>query len=179
MTTQPRIIITGFMCAGKTTVARALAARLQCAWLDLDEFIAAREGRTVPAIIDAGGEARFREIETAALCAALATDARIIALGGGAWTIERNRTLINAHACLTIWLDAPFELCWQRIERDANVRPLARDLLAARSRYDERRMYYQLAQHHVSATQGVDEIVAEILTSLEAEPSKGTNHEHG
>jgi len=173
MTTQPRIIITGFMCVGKTTVARALAARLQCVWLDLDEFIAAREGRTVPAIINEDGEAHFREIETAALALALTTDARIIALGGGAWPIERNRALVAHHDCITVWLDAPFELCWQRITNDASVRPLAPDPVAARSRYDERRMYYQLAQHHVSAAQSVDEIAAEILIRLEEATGTG------
>ncbi|PYS93708.1 MAG: shikimate kinase [Acidobacteria bacterium] len=166
MTTPPRIIITGFMCAGKTTVARALAARLNCAWLDLDQFIAARTGRTVPAIIDADGEARFREIETEALAAALASDARIIALGGGAWPSARNRALVAQHDCVTVWLDAPFELCWQRIKSDQSVRPLARDPAAARARYDERRMYYQLARHHINAAQSVAEIVTEILTRL-------------
>ncbi len=117
MTTQhtPRIVITGFMCAGKTTVARALAARLNCAWLDLDEFIAARHGRTAAAIIDADGEPRFRKLETEALRAALDSNARIIALGGGAWSVARNRALTAQHACVVIWLDAPFELCWQRI----------------------------------------------------------------
>jgi shikimate kinase len=178
MTTPLRIIITGFMCAGKTTVARALAARLNCTWLDLDEFIAAREGRTVPAIIDADGEPRFREIETAALVAALATDARIIALGGGAWPGARNRALISAHDCLTIWLDAPFELCWQRIAAAESVRPLARKHDAAHARYAERRMYYQLAQHRVSAAQSVDEIVAEVLMRLE-QALQARNNDHG
>jgi shikimate kinase len=167
MTTPPRIIITGFMCAGKTTVARALAAQLQCAWLDLDEFIAAREGRTVPAIIDEDGETRFREIETAAFYAALASDACIIALGGGTWPVRRNRALLAAHACLTFWLDAPFELCWQRSTTDNSVRPFARDRTIARARYDERRSYYQLAQHRIDAGASVDEIVKEILMKLE------------
>lgn len=168
MTTLPRIIITGFMCAGKTTVARALAARLHCAWLDLDDFIATRAGHSVPAIIDEDGETRFREIETAALQAALQSDARIIALGGGAWPIRRNRALIAAHDCLTIWLDAPFELCWQRsVADDDNVRPFARARTGARARYDERRSYYQLAQHRIDASASVAEIVNEILMRLE------------
>ena len=56
-----RIVITGFMCAGKTTVARALAARLGCAMLDTDERIAERAGRSIAAIIDEDGEARGAE----------------------------------------------------------------------------------------------------------------------
>jgi shikimate kinase len=172
-TNTPRIVITGFMAAGKTAVARALAAELQCAWLDLDEFIAAHAGRSVPAIIDADGEARFREIETAALQAALATDARVLALGGGTWPVARNRALIAEHDCVTVWLDAPFELCWQRITTSNDVRPLARDAAAARARYDERRACYQQAAHHirVSETAGAHETAAEILVRLGRAPA--------
>jgi shikimate kinase len=167
-TTTPRIVITGFMAAGKTAVAHALAAELQCAWLDLDEFIAARELRSVPALIDTDGEARFRELETAALRAALATGARVLALGGGTWTVARNRALIAEHDCVTVWLDAPFELCWQRITASADVRPLARDAAAARACYDERRACYQLATHQVivSTTQTADEIAQALVDKL-------------
>jgi shikimate kinase len=181
MTSTQRIIITGFMCAGKTTVARALAARLNCAWLDLDEFVAARAGRSVPAIINADGEARFREIETEALYAALATDARIIALGGGTWMVEHNRALTAQYDCVTVWLDAPFELCWQRIIASVDARPLAPDRASARARYDERRAYYQLAAHRivVSAEQSADECAAEILTRLAHEQSTSKGDEHG
>jgi shikimate kinase len=110
------VVITGFMGAGKTTAAAALAERLHCRALDLDEFIAGRHGRTAQMIIDEEGEPRFRELETEALREALRTDACVIALGGGAWTIERNRALVAEHGGLTVWLDAPFELCWERIE---------------------------------------------------------------
>ena len=60
------VVITGFMGAGKTTVAAALAERLGCRAIDLDEFTAGREGRTAQMIIDEDGEPRFREIETEA-----------------------------------------------------------------------------------------------------------------
>jgi len=82
------------MGAGKTTVAAALARKLSCAMLDLDDLIKERSGRTPQEIIDEQGEQRFREIESEALRAALETKrARIIALGGGTWTIESNRAL--------------------------------------------------------------------------------------
>jgi shikimate kinase len=170
----PRIVIIGFMAAGKTTVARALAMRLDSAWLDLDEFINAREGCSVPAIINAEGELRFREIETEALRAALATDACVIALGGGAWMREVNRALIAQHDCVTIWLDAPFELCWQRINKSADVRPLAPDRATARARYDERRAFYQLAAHRFAANTAAsaDELAADILARLEPATKK-------
>ncbi len=165
---QP-IIITGFMGAGKTTVASALARRLACAMIDLDRFIEKREGRTAQAIIDEDSEPTFREIESAALRDALAIkSARIIALGGGTWTISDNRALIKEHGAFTVWLDAPFELCWQRITSGNLSRPLARDLKSARRLYDERRSFYDQATLRVRVNDGkdADAIAAEIAEAL-------------
>lgn len=154
---QTRIFITGFMGAGKTTVARELARALACEALDLDEFIEAREGRSPRALIDEEGEAAFRDIETRALRAVLETErARVVALGGGTWAFGRNRALIEAgpHR-FTVWLDAPFGLCWERIRippgegGDDRGRPLARERESALALYDERRALYGLADARV------------------------------
>jgi shikimate kinase len=163
------IIITGFMGAGKTTVAAALARRLACAMIDLDQLINEREGRTPQMIIDEDSEPTFREIESAALRDALAIKtARIIALGGGTWTIADNRVLINQHAAFTIWLDAPFELCRRRIKSGNLSRPLARDLESARRLYDERRAVYDQAtlRVRVNEEKSADAIAAEIADAL-------------
>jgi len=162
----PRIFITGFMGAGKTTVARELARVLACDAVDLDEFITTREGRTPRQLIDEEGEAAFREVETRSLGDVLAdTRARVIALGGGAWTIERNRRLIAGHGCLTVWLDAPFDLCWYRVVADkGEERPFARDLESARELYDARLHAYGLAALRVSVTpeRSAAELAAEV-----------------
>jgi shikimate kinase len=168
MNAPGKILITGFMAAGKTTVAGALARRLGLPLVDLDEFIVARHGRSIAKIIDEEGEANFREAETAALVDVLAQGACVTALGGGAWTIERNRTLIAGHEGFTIWLDAPFDLCWQRIVSQGDLRPLAREREEARRRYDERRPAYGLADLRVEMNEGRDaeEIAEEIIKSL-------------
>ncbi len=145
-----RIVVTGFMGAGKTTVARFLAERLACLFVDLDGFICTREKRIIAAIIDEDGLNEFRRIETNALRDVLKNDsARVLALGGGAWTIERNRTLISQHGAVTVWLDASFELCWQRIIAEDDSRPLARDRKHAQHLFLERRALYALAQFHI------------------------------
>lgn len=171
-----RIVITGFMCAGKTTVARALAARLNCAWLDTDEVVVERTGRTIESIIEEDGEARFRQIERDALRDSLEKrDAHIIALGGGTWTLPENRALIHAHDCLTIWLDAPFALCWQRIAdaQAANhaARPLARKREHALALYASRRDAYGLAAWRVQAgeARSAEDTAAEIVSIIEIE----------
>lgn len=164
-----RIVITGFMGAGKTTLARELARLLSCETIDLDDLVAAREGRAPQQLIDEEGEARFREVETKALRAALEeTDARIISAGGGAWTLERNRALIWRNDCLTVWLDAPFDLCWRRIRRTGPTRPLARQRERALSLYNERRAHYNLADLRINANDGrsASELAAEVAAKL-------------
>jgi len=144
----PRVVvIAGFMGAGKSTVARALGRRLSCRVIDLDDLITECAGRPPREIIDGDGEAHFRELETEALREALGGDGpTVVATGGGAWALARNRALADARHCLTVWLDAPFELCWRRILADAGTRPLARDEQQARRLFDERRATYALAR---------------------------------
>ncbi len=176
----PRIVITGFMGAGKTTVARALAAHLQCAMSDTDEAVIEREGRSIEAIIGEVGEAQFRRIEAAALRRVLEfAGAGVIALGGGAWMMAENRALIAAHGCLTIWLDAPFELCRQRIAQGGQARPFARDYEAARHLYERRREVYALASRRVeiAAGESVERIVARLAALVEQASMKSNERE--
>lgn len=169
---QRRIVLTGFMGAGKTSVAAALARQLNCRAIDLDEIIARREKRSVAALIRENGEAQFRETETQVLRLMLEQGtARVIALGGGAWTLERNRALITAHDCLTVWLDASFELCWKRITRTREDRPLARNRRSTRQLYDERRPLYELAALRVESNEGrsANAVATEIARALQGQ----------
>lgn len=168
--TAPGVVVTGFMGAGKTTVGRALARLLGCEFQDLDEVVTAREGRTPQQLIDDAGEAAFREAETGALRAALEGDERkVVALGGGAWTLERNRELVRARGFVSAWLDAPFELCWERIQEAGSTdRPFARDLERARGLYDERLASYGRADLRVVVARGLgpDELAAGLAARL-------------
>ena len=166
-----RVVITGFMAAGKTTAARALARLLGCEMTDTDELVRARDGRTPAEIIDAEGEARFREIESRALRDALAIDGPlVVSLGGGTWAAAANRELITQRGCVAVWLDAPFELCWQRIEAESAKagRPLARDIETARALYRARRETYALAAHRVAVAAGrtAESLASEIANLL-------------
>jgi shikimate kinase len=143
---KSKIVLIGFMASGKTTVAKALSERLDCDFVDLDQFIESRENKTIASIIDTEGEARFRALETKALRKILENNSlKIIALGGGTWTIEENRKLISEHDCLTVWLDVPFEACWERIIQTGDTRPLARNKEKTQKLFEGRRMIYSLA----------------------------------
>jgi shikimate kinase len=142
------IIIIGFMGSGKTTVGHKLARLLDCRAVDLDLWIAEREQRSPTEIIEQDGEAAFRRIETLALGEVLrdaSGSSSIVAVGGGAWTLPENRQLIAEQGSFTVWLDVPFELCWQRIAAEQQVRPLARSREQAQALYLERRPVYELA----------------------------------
>lgn len=167
----PRLIVlTGFMGAGKTTVAASLARQLNCDVIDLDELIEQREKRSVASIIREDGEAQFRQTETAVLSQVLTEKTTgVVALGGGTWAIERNRELIKEHGALSIWLDASFTLCWQRITRVKHDRPLARTREQTRRLYDQRRPLYELAalRIDVSVERSAAKVAAEIIQSLQ------------
>ncbi|MGH9968026.1 MAG: shikimate kinase [Pyrinomonadaceae bacterium] len=163
------IIIIGFMGSGKSTVARVLGRMLSAKVVDLDDEIVKEDGRSPGHIFAEDGESSFREIETRVLRDILQSQqAQVLALGGGAWTVERNRELITEHLGISIWLDAPFDLCWQRILRAAEVRPLARTELEARNLYTERRATYESADLHVQATmsKSAEKIALEIAQAL-------------
>lgn len=151
------IIITGFMGAGKTTLASALGRKLDLEAIDLDQFIQQSEGRTIKQIIEQDGEPAFRDIETKNLETALASDsAQVIALGGGTWMFERNRDLISQRHGITVWLDASFELCWERIAAGGSERPLAPNQERAKALYDDRRKVYKQAALHVAVDNNTD-----------------------
>ena len=136
------------MGVGKTTVAKHLAAMLECERIDLDAVITDRERRSIAEIIEQVGIDKFREIETANLRRILEENARIIALGGGAWTVEENRRLIKAHDFTTVWLESTFEHCWLNISASKRVRPLARNKSDALRLFEERQKVYCLADWH-------------------------------
>ncbi len=167
LTATTPIFLLGFMGAGKSTVGEALAARLARPFIDLDKRIEAVTERTIADLIENEGEERFRQIESQLLQEVVRAPGAVIALGGGVITRRENRQLI-ARTGLSFWLDVPFEVCWQRIQNDQTVRPLAPNEEAARERYKQRLPLYQQADFRiaVSEAQPASEIVEVILRHI-------------
>jgi shikimate kinase len=157
-----RLVLTGFMGAGKSTVGRLLADRLGWDFLDLDASIEARTGLTVPQIFATHGEAHFRQLESQALASALGRRNIVLALGGGAPEVLTNRLLLEqTPATATIFLDAPFSTLFDRCmlqalnapaagptsdteaPEPATLRPLLADPAAAETRFLSRRPIYR------------------------------------
>ncbi len=103
------IVLTGFMCTGKSEVGRRLAKRLGRAFLDTDQLVETRAGKTVAAIFAADGEAAFRALERDAVIEATSRRDPVIAVGGGAVldgaNVERLRGA-GPVVCLTADRDA-------------------------------------------------------------------------
>jgi shikimate kinase len=174
--TNKKIAIIGFMGSGKTTVAHELALKLNCLAVDLDAVVTRSEGRSPKEIIEKDGENTFRKIEAQALKEILVEErARIVAVGGGAWTIAENRKLLADHGASTVWLDAPFELCWKRIEADREARPLARSRTIAKALYSARRPVYKLAEVRIPVyeSESIEEIAQKVAHTVWEQNASG------
>lgn len=144
-----KIFLTGFMGVGKSTVARHLAGFLRYERVDLDAMVEKQEGRSAAEIINADGVEKFRAVESSVLKKIVEQPGcAIVALGGGAWTIEGNRRLIKEAGHVTVWLESTFEHCWINIHGSKRERPLAKDKNAARALFEERQKFYCLADLH-------------------------------
>lgn len=150
-----RIVLTGFMGAGKSTVGRLLAARLGWEFLDLDAQIEQRAGQTVPQIFAEHGEAHFRKLESIALAKSLGRSQVVVALGGGTPESLTNRLLIEqTPGTSTVFLDAPFPALFDRCMLQAvegaeggapsqAIRPLLADPKQAEARFAARQPVYR------------------------------------
>ena len=189
-----RIVLTGFMGAGKTTVGRLLAARLGWDFLDLDASIESRTGLAVPSIFAAHGEAHFRQLESQALAASLGRSNIVLALGGGAPESLTNRLLIEqTPATASIFLDAPFATRFDRCMMQAlnpapasaapataapvspgQARPILTDPAAAEARFLARQPIYRRLAHHTISTASLstEETVTALLARLHASPPR-------
>ena len=125
--TDRHIVLVGMMGAGKSSVGRVLAQRLDRTLFDSDHMIEERAGRTVREIWADDGEPAFRTLETEVLCDALAADeASVIAAAGGVVMSERNRDALKGDRAHVVWLVADVELLLERV-RAGMHRPLLDD----------------------------------------------------
>ena len=164
------ISITGFMGCGKSSVGKRLSELLCCRFMDLDEVIVGRAGRSIPEIFAEDGEGEFRRMEKEALKSILVTEGPtlVLALGGGAVMQEECEEKVHSET-LCIYLRASVETLVERLTGEADGRPLLKtsalrtrilELMAARSET------YERVAHIIIDTDGksIDEVAEEIET---------------
>jgi shikimate kinase len=168
------------MGAGKTSVGRALAHRLGWRFIDLDDLIESREGRTVAEIFARAGESGFRNAESITLkelltASALSEASMVLALGGGAYVQTENEAVLQRDNIITVFLSASAQELWQRcltkqtVGGDTRLRPLLRDEASFKQLFEERLPNYERAQLVVTTSgKSVEAMADEIHSALAA-----------
>src|SRR5271168_3460147 len=148
-----RLILTGFMGAGKSTVGAILAREMGWRFIDLDDVIEASSKRTVAEIFRELGEASFREYERQAVRQLSNEEGIVLALGGGTVEDESTRSLLlhSPENCV-VFLQAPLPEMLARCMVEGKVRPLVAAAESLEARHNRRLPYYQTAHVTVETT---------------------------
>jgi shikimate kinase len=156
------IVLVGMMGAGKSSIGRRLAGRLNIPFVDADGEIESAAGMTIPEIFAKHGEPYFRAGEARVIARLLESGPQVLATGGGAVMDQRTRDLIRIKG-ISIWLKADLDVLMKRTKR-RNDRPLAdmmKDLLPLREP-----VYAQSDIVVQSRDEPHDNIVDEIIAAL-------------
>jgi len=165
-----KIYLVGFMGSGKSTIARALAARLRWQSEDIDDLIERRERRTIADIFARQGEPYFRAVEREMLKVIQPLRHVVVATGGGTFADAENRAAINLDG-VSVWIDLPLNDLLHRIPLDGR-RPLAASRADLERLYALRADTYRLAHLRVNAARSpVAAIVDRILDALSQLPT--------
>jgi shikimate kinase len=144
-----RIVLTGFMGSGKTTVGPLVAARLGWSFVDVDDVIEAEAGATIAELFARHGESAFREREHTTIARLAAGEALVLALGGGAIEHPATRSLLlNGSGTLLVHLEVELATTLARCRGTEHARPILADQANLASRYQRRLPLYRTA--HVS-----------------------------
>ena len=141
-----RIVLTGFMGAGKTTVGNLLGERLGWRFVDVDAQIEGTAGSSIAELFAERGEPWFRQLEHETIQQLLEADCLVLALGGGAIEDERTRSLLlNLPGTQLIHLEASLETILDRCRGTEDLRPILQDSANLEGRYLKRLPLYRQA----------------------------------
>ena len=168
-----RIVLTGFMGSGKSTVGPLLAARLGWRFVDADDVIVSETKMPISEFFAKFGEAAFRERERETVARMATEDGLVLALGGGAIEADATRKLLlNSRGTLLVHLEVALETTLLRCSGTEGSRPVLADLANLEARYSRRLPLYRSAHVSVKAdTLSPDEVADAIVQA-----AKGVGH---
>jgi shikimate kinase len=159
-----RIVLTGFMGSGKSTVGPLVAARLGWRFIDADDVIEAEAGIPIAEIFANHGEPHFREQERATIARLAAADGLVLALGGGAIETETTRTLLTSdERTLLVHLEVQLSTTLARCGGTEGSRPVLADQANLARRYERRLPLYRTAHISIPVDRLTPDEVAETI----------------
>ena len=175
------IVLVGLMGAGKTTIGRRLAGKLNLSFTDADSEIEKAAGKSIPEIFADHGEEYFRDGERRVIARLLENGPQVLATGGGAFMDETTRENVSRHG-ISIWLRADLELLMKRVMKRSH-RPLlkTKDPRAVMEKLmNERYPVYALADIIVDTRDAPHEvIVADVIDHLSTLDQNSQPHDAG
>jgi shikimate kinase len=168
-TVLSRIVLTGFMGAGKSTVGPLLASRLAWSYLDADEVIESEAGIAIAEIFARFGEAEFRSWERETIQRLIVSDRLVLSLGGGAIeNVSTREMLLASPGTILVHLDVGLDTALARCSGAEQTRPLLADRENLARRYQRRLPLYRTAHFSISVdTLTPDEVVDAILAAAQ------------
>jgi shikimate kinase len=171
------LVLVGLMGAGKTSIGRRLAQRLDLRFVDADTAIEEAAGMTIPEIFARDGEAYFRDGERRVIGRLLSEGPQVLATGGGAFmTAETRAAILEGH--VSIWLKAELDTLMNRVRRRGN-RPLLKTEnpeATMRRLMEERYPVYALADITVLSRDSThDEVTDAVIAGILAFFDNDTN----
>ena len=162
------LVLTGMMGAGKSTIGRLVAKRLNVRFIDIDKIIEKSEKKSIKRIFDDDGEKYFREIEEKITLKIIKNKIAVIALGGGAFMNNKIRELV-LNSCVSIWLKVNLNKLISRYNN--NRRPLLNKKKLdtdVKKIYQSRKKIYGLANFEINCDNiGKTKIVQKIIKFYE------------
>lgn len=159
-----RIVLTGFMGSGKSTVGPILANRLGWRFIDADDVIEAETGMQITEFFRRHGEAEFRAREHATIGRLAGEDALVLGLGGGAIeTATTRELLLNSPGTLLVHLEVRLETTLARCRGTEHTRPVLADQANLTARYERRLPLYRMAHVSIHADEISPEQVAKAV----------------
>lgn len=147
-----RIVLTGFMGSGKTTVGPLVARKLGWRFIDVDDVIEAEAGMPISAIFLQQGETAFRRREQETVARLLLNDDLVLALGGGAIETDATRvSLLSSFGTRLIHLEVSLATTLDRCRGSEGLRPVLADQANLAARYERRLPLYRMAHASIAA----------------------------
>lgn len=166
-----KIFLVGFMGCGKSTLGKKIATQIGWEFVDLDEYIEKKEGKSIPLIFKEQGESYFRKLETRCLKELLKFKSCVISCGGGTPCFNKNMDIITL-AGASIYIKLSPTVLFNRLKLEKDQRPLIADMEDSKmffyiqKKLNERKIFYEKAEFIFSADSEKDESIISLINGF-------------